>query len=285
VDLRRPAWLIALVLLTLGLFLASPRAHAARTNARRAVHCGAGTSKHGHAASGRQSHRPRRCRHHAATRHQAAQHKATTQHRTAGHKNASQHKLVHHRTERRTATHHANPKPPARNTGRSRLAGPDGICQDAELRPSEANLDRIRAATLCLVNRERAANGERALQPNAALRQSAQGHTDSMVAENYFEHDGPGGQTPLQRMRDAGYIYSSHIGYAIGENIGWGGAQLGTPKAVVAAWMASPGHRANILDPRYRDTAIGVSERLPSSVAHGQRGGIYTQDFGVIITA
>ena len=250
-DLRRPAWLIALVLLTLGLFLASPRAHAARTHARRAVHCGAGTRKHGHAASVRQTRRPRRCRRHAATRRKAARHKAAKHHRS----------------------------------GRSRLAGPDGICQDAELRPSEENLDRIRAATLCLVNRERAANGERALQPNAALRQSAQGHTDSMVAENYFEHDGPGGQTPLQRMRDAGYIYSSQIGYAIGENIGWGGAQLGTPKAVVAAWMASPGHRANILDPRYRDTAIGVSERLPSSVAHGQRGGIYTQDFGVIITA
>ncbi|HEY4452656.1 MAG TPA: CAP domain-containing protein [Solirubrobacteraceae bacterium] len=248
------------MLLTLGLFLASPRAHAARSPARRAAHCGAATRGHGHAASVRQTHRPRRCRH-AATRHRAAHHRATKHHGTARHK-ASKHR-----------------------TGRSHLAGPDGICQDAELRPSEENLDRIRAATLCLVNRERAANGERALQPNAALRQSAQGHTDSMVGADYFEHNGPGGLTLLARLRDAGYIYSSRIGYAIGENIGWGGAQLGTPKAIVAAWMASPGHRANILDPRYRDTAIGVSERLPSSVAHGQRGGIYTQDFGVIITA
>ena len=54
------------------------------------------------------------------------------------------------------------------------------------------------------------------------------------------------------------------------------------PRAVVAAWMASPGHRANILDaslPRHRH------RRLPHAggLAHGQSGGIYTQDFGVIV--
>jgi uncharacterized protein YkwD len=47
--------------------------------------------------------------------------------------------------------------------------------------------------------------------------------------------------------------------------------------------MASPGHRANILDARFRDTAIGVSPHVPSSLSQGQPGGIYTQDFGVII--
>ena len=44
--------------------------------------------------------------------------------------------------------------------------------------------------------------------------------------------------------------------------------------------MASPGHRANILDPRFRDTAIGVSTHPPFSLARGQAGAIYTQDFG-----
>jgi uncharacterized protein YkwD len=47
--------------------------------------------------------------------------------------------------------------------------------------------------------------------------------------------------------------------------------------------MHSPGHRANILDPRYRDTGIGVSSHAPASLVHGQAGAIYTQDFGVII--
>ena len=105
-----------------------------------------------------------------------------------------------------------------------------------------------------------------------------------MVFGDYFEHDGPGGDTPLSRMTACGYIYSSQVGYEIGENIGWGTLSLATPRAIVAAWMASPGHRANILDAHFRDTAIGVSPHVPSSLSQGQAGGIYTQDFGVIIT-
>jgi uncharacterized protein YkwD len=148
--------------------------------------------------------------------------------------------------------------------------------------PSRWDIERIRAVTLCLVNRERAAHDEAPLQANARLEQAAQGHTESMAFGDYFEHIGPRGETPLSRMRSAGYIYSSQIGFEVGENIGWGTLSQATPRAIVAAWMASPGHRANILDARYRDTAIGVSPHVPSSFAHGQTGGIYTQDFGVI---
>ena len=90
---------------------------------------------------------------------------------------------------------------------------------------------------------------------------------------------GASGLTPA-----AGYIYSSRIGYDVGENIGWGTLADSTPRAIVAAWMASPGHRANILNSHFRDTAIGVSPRLPSSLTRSQAGGIYTQDFGVITT-
>jgi uncharacterized protein YkwD len=84
-------------------------------------------------------------------------------------------------------------------------------------------------------------------------------------------------------MRDAGYISSSRVGYEVGENIAWGTLGLATPRAIVAAWMASPGHRANILDRHYRETGIGVSPHPPTSLANGQPGAIYTQDFGVII--
>jgi uncharacterized protein YkwD len=46
--------------------------------------------------------------------------------------------------------------------------------------------------------------------------------------------------------------------------------------------MASPGHRANILDSNYRDTGIGASAHPPASFSGGQRGAIYTEDFGVV---
>jgi uncharacterized protein YkwD len=156
-------------------------------------------------------------------------------------------------------------------------------CPGADLQPTQENVETIRAATLCLIDQERADHGEAALQVNAQLQQSAQGHTESMAFGDYFEHDGPGGDTPLSRMIASGYIPNSQVGYEIGENIGWGTLSLGTPRAIVAAWMASPGHRANILDARFHDTAVGVSPHVPSSLSGGQSGGIYTEDFGVII--
>jgi uncharacterized protein YkwD len=158
-------------------------------------------------------------------------------------------------------------------------------CANTTLTPTVRNLDLVRAATLCLINRERRRAGERPLRPNTRLRRAAQAHTESMAFGDYFEHVGPGGSgggTPLARLRAVGYI-SSARGYEVGENIAWGTLSLATPRAIVAAWMASPSHRANILDSRYRETGIGVSPHPPASLAHGQAGAIYTQDFGVII--
>jgi hypothetical protein len=136
---------------------------------------------------------------------------------------------------------------------------------------------------LCLVNRQRVIRGERPLALNARLQRTAQGHTRDMAVRDYFEHSRGRGDTVLRRMRAAGYIFSSRIGYEIGENIGWGTLWLATPRAMVAAWMASPGHRANILDPRFHDTAVGVSAHPPASLARGQAGAIYTQDFGGLL--
>lgn len=157
----------------------------------------------------------------------------------------------------------------------------NGHCRDANLAPSATDLAQVRAATICLVNRERARHGERALSWNDKLIRAAQAHTESMAFGGYFAHSGSNGSTPLARMRRFGYLRGSNLGFEVGENIGFGSLWLGTPHAVVAAWMASPGHRANILDRRFRETGIGVSPHL-GVLAHGQSGGLYTQDFGVI---
>jgi uncharacterized protein YkwD len=157
-------------------------------------------------------------------------------------------------------------------------------CANAGLMPDAHDLALVRAATLCLVNRERAARDERPLRANTRLQRAAQSHSDSMASGDYFEHvgpNGPGGGTPLARMRHAGYV-SSHAGYEVGENIAWATLDLATPRAIVAAWMRSPGHRANILNAHYRETGIGVSPHPLASQAQGEPGAIYTQDFGVV---
>jgi uncharacterized protein YkwD len=57
---------------------------------------------------------------------------------------------------------------------------------------------------------------------------------------------------------------------------------LATPEAIVAAWIASPEHRANVLEGSYKDTGLGVVPAVPASFSAGQAGAIYTEDFGVI---
>lgn len=179
------------------------------------------------------------------------------------------HKAVHHPTAHRKGARAPSPS--------------NGACTETRLQPTAANLQRIRAATLCLVNRERTSRGLSALAPDAPLQRAAQGHSEDMSSGDYFEHDGRHGDTPLSRMRAAGYIFSSRIGYAVGENIGWATLWLASPKAIVTGWMDSPGHRANILDATFRDTGVGVSPHPLASLARGQAGAIYTQDFGRII--
>ena len=157
-------------------------------------------------------------------------------------------------------------------------------CAGADETPSEQNLALVRAATLCLINREREGSGESPLAVNQRLEQIAQSHSQDMSSADYFDHTGPHGDSAVSRMRAAGYLSGSVIGYEIGENIAWGTLWLATPRAIVAAWMASAGHRANILDGHFRDTGIGISPHPLASLARGQAGAMYTQDFGVTIT-
>jgi uncharacterized protein YkwD len=148
--------------------------------------------------------------------------------------------------------------------------------------PSRSDLDAVRAAVLCLIDRERARRGEPALRANTRLARAAQAHAASMGRDGYFNHVGPGGDTPVSRIRAAGYLAGARLGWAIAENIAWATGSLATPRAIVAAWMASPRHRANILDRRFRDTAVGVWPRVPYALSGGARGGMYTEDFGAI---
>jgi uncharacterized protein YkwD len=155
-------------------------------------------------------------------------------------------------------------------------------CEDTELTPEAGNLEAVDQATLCLVNQERARSGELPLRPNADLTQAAGGHSEEMAQDDYFAHVSPSGETPFQRIEASGYIPNDQVGYTLGENIAWGTLYLATPKAIVAAWTASPEHLANILNAEYTETGMGVAPAAPASLAEGQPGAIYSQEFGVI---
>ena len=295
-DVAHPRRVIPAALCALALCVCLPVSGALGTRGTPVARAGAFHRHSHHIARGRHGHGVRCVRTKpsghakrgaAHANHKTLHAKRTSFHSSAGHPHHSTRPAGCRPARKRhtTATHHNSRHPSAKRPAhRSPAAAHSSSCPDSDLRPNEQDLERIRAATLCLVNRERTGRGESPLSENAHLNQSAQSHTEDMAFGGYVEHVGPHGDTPLSRMRSSGYIYSSNIGYEVGENIAWGTLWLATPRSIVAGWMASSGHRENILDARFRDTGVGVSPHPPSGLARGQAGGVYTEDFGVIIT-
>ncbi len=235
----------------------------------------------------------RRTRHsrNRGVRHRSRRHPRAHRSRYPSCGSGSHHRHHHARARKHHTTVHRSaprPRPPVSHATAS--AGPNGTvtiaapgpCEGSSLAPSEANLEVVRAATLCLVNRERSAHGDGPLATNTDLQEAAQAHSESMASGAYFEHAGPGGSF-LERIMDSGYLPGPNALYSVGENIAYGSLQDATPGAIVAAWMASPGHRANILNSSFREVGIGIVPRLPASLGGGEAGAMYTEDFGVVV--
>jgi uncharacterized protein YkwD len=133
----------------------------------------------------------------------------------------------------------------------------------------------IRARVVDLVNEARS-HGRRCgrerfaaappLDASRTLAEAAADHARDMARKRYFEHRGRDGSEPKDRVRRAGY--QSRL---TGENIAFGPVSA---EEVVAGWLDSPGHCANIMDSRFQDIGVGF--------ANGRkRGEIYwVQTFG-----
>jgi uncharacterized protein YkwD len=154
----------------------------------------------------------------------------------------------------------------------------NGDCAHTGVRPAAGNVADVRAAVLCLHNRERAAHGLPSLRENTKLRRAAEGHSGAMVAGRFFAHESPAGADMSDRILRTGYARGQ--GWSLGENIAWGTGRLATAAQIQRAWMESPGHRANILRRQFREIGIGIAIGAPVDPA-GLDGATYTADFGV----
>jgi len=134
-----------------------------------------------------------------------------------------------------------------------------------------------RVALVCAIDAARAARGLPLVQESAQLTRAAQGHSDDMVARRFFKHVTPGGSTLGDRVEATGYIQGRRD-WELGEAIAWAQQPLDTPDSLMRAWLASPGHRAIILDRRFRDVGIGVTPGLTDGAANP--GATAVLDFG-----
>ena len=127
--------------------------------------------------------------------------------------------------------------------------------------------DPVAARVLELTNAERASAGLAPLVASNELQASAQEYTQVLASSGCFEHTCGPVPNFVDRDWQAGYTGWT----AIGENIAEG---YPTAEDVVAGWMSSPGHRANILSPNFTEIGIGVAGGA------GKFGTYWTEEFG-----
>lgn len=115
-----------------------------------------------------------------------------------------------------------------------------------------AELARVRGEMLREVNTLRREKGRAALRRNPLLDLAAQSHAEDMLRRSYYDHRSPEGGTVRSRVREAGLGRAA----TVSENLAKG---LFTPAEAVRRWMASSGHRRNILSPGARELGSGVA--------------------------
>ena len=110
-------------------------------------------------------------------------------------------------------------------------------------------------------------NAARPISANGSLNRAAQVHSSDMAARRQISHTGSNGSSVGQRTKQAGYQWR-----AIAENVAVG---QNSTSAVVQAWLKSPGHCVNIMNPNYTEGGVGVvrgrDNRLYWTMVYGRR--------------
>ncbi len=124
-----------------------------------------------------------------------------------------------------------------------------------------------------LTNKEREKSNLPLLKENSLLDAAAAKKAQNMFDENYWAHYSPSGKDPWGFISREGYKYS----YA-GENLA---RNFYDSNEVVSAWMASPTHKDNIVNPNYKEIGIAVVE----GTLKGERTTLVVQMFGSPVEA
>lgn len=109
-------------------------------------------------------------------------------------------------------------------------------------------ITRGEAQLLQAMNRTRAAHGLVPLRVDPRLVRAARAYSRTLIARDVFTHGSFAARLTAYGVR----------GPVVGENLAWGVGTRATPAAIVRQWLASPGHRRNLLRPGFRRVGIGA---------------------------
>ncbi|MFH1434763.1 MAG: CAP domain-containing protein [Pseudomonadota bacterium] len=138
-------------------------------------------------------------------------------------------------------------------------------------------LEREEARFLSIINNYRTTQEVPlpALTSSATINQAAYDYSVVMSETGWFDHTGPDGESPWDRMCAGGHEPACTGGAVMGENIAAGYA---TAEAVFEAWRTSPGHNANMLTPEFLSIGIGLAD-----VEGGVQSNAWTTDFSSVV--
>ena len=143
-----------------------------------------------------------------------------------------------------------------------------------------AAADQLESEVLAELNTVRRRHGLTPLRLSKPLSAAADHHSRAMGTFGFFDHDSRDGSEFWRRVQRY-YTDDGYRTWSVGENLLWSSGRL-SGGAALEMWMKSPGHRKNILTPRWRE--IGLSALRVAS-APGIYGGrdvvIITTDFGI----
>lgn len=152
----------------------------------------------------------------------------------------------------------------------------------ASAAPVSARAERVSSleqSILRELNAVRSGRGLRPLSRSKGLTAAAVGHSRSMLTAGYFSHTSGNGTSFSDRIRRS-YGSRGFATWTVGENILFDSDAVDAT-ATIAAWLASPPHRRNLLSAAWRDVGIGVAR---TGAAPGVFGGgsawVITMDFG-----
>ena len=103
------------------------------------------------------------------------------------------------------------------------------------------------------MNRQRRLHGAKDLRWNDALAREARLQSFSMWEHGFFSHEDPVRGNPTTRLRRAGIVWRG-----CAENLFREQGYRDPVKAAMEGWMASPGHRQNLLDAKFTQSGMGV---------------------------
>lgn len=116
------------------------------------------------------------------------------------------------------------------------------------------------AEMLKLTNQARCGQGLAPLTANSSLSSAATQHNLDMLLNNYFDHNGSDGSTVGDRASIQGYTWQ-----AVGENLAAGSTSVAE---TFDLWWQSPGHKANILNPDFREAGLSHIFQAGSQWGH-----------------